>query len=246
MKDELRRFLKRSRLAVQLARTVRSGVEDCRRVSWSLTRRGKVKSYIGSCQIRKLQIGTGPNVLNGWLNTDVHPNTPDVLFLDGTRRFPFPAGTFGYVFAEHVIEHVPYLDGLFMLRECYRVLRPGGRVRIATPDLEVLASLCAPEKTDLQLQYIEWVCERYLPQIGVHDASFAVNNAFRSFGHEFIYDQATLESAMSKAGFADITRYAAGESGDENLCALESHHKVLGDRTMMHFETMVLEGRRPG
>jgi predicted SAM-dependent methyltransferase len=241
----LKRTAKRSRLAVQVARTIRSGAEDSRRVVWLLTRARKVRSYLGSSQTRKLQIGTGPNVLKGWLNTDVHPIRPDVLFLDGTRRFPFSTGTFSYVFLEHVIEHMPYLDGLFMLCECYRVLEPGGRVRIATPDLEVLACLCAPGKTELQRRYIEWVCQRYLPEVGVQDACFAVNNAFRSFGHEFIYDRVTLERAMVKAGFTYITCYAVGESDDENLRALESHNKVLGDETMMRFETMVLEGRHP-
>ena len=245
MMDAPKRLLKRSRFAVELVRTARSGAEDCRRVTWFLTRSGKVRSYLRSYQIRKLQIGTGPNILKGWLNTDVHPTTPDVLFLDGTRPFPFPTGTFDYIFTEHVIEHVPYLDGLSMLHECYRVMRPGGRVRVATPDLEVLAGLCAPEKTDLQLRYIEWVCERYLPEVDGRDACFAVNNAFRSFGHEFIYNQATLESAMTKAGFIDIKRCPAGESDDENLRALESHYKATGSETMMRFETMVLEGKRP-
>jgi predicted SAM-dependent methyltransferase len=57
---------------------------------------------------------------------------------------------FDYVFSEHMIEHVSYAEGLLMLRECLRVLKPGGRIRIATPSLEVLLDLYKPSKTPIQ------------------------------------------------------------------------------------------------
>ena len=51
------------------------------------------------------------------------------LQADG-QRLPFPAETFDWVFSHAVIEHVA--DAPLYLRECARVLRPGGRMYLST------------------------------------------------------------------------------------------------------------------
>jgi len=48
-----------------------------------------------------------------------------------TTPFRFEAGQFDVIFASHVIEHLP--DPTQALRECIRVLRPGGLLLVATP-----------------------------------------------------------------------------------------------------------------
>ena len=57
------------------------------------------------------------------------------IYLDVCRRFPFAAETFHYIFSEHLIEHLTLEEGEAFLRECFRCLKVGGRIRIATPDL---------------------------------------------------------------------------------------------------------------
>jgi predicted SAM-dependent methyltransferase len=37
-----------------------------------------------------------------------------------------------------MIGHIDHADATVMLRQCHRVLKPGGRVRFATPDLEAV------------------------------------------------------------------------------------------------------------
>ena len=54
-----------------------------------------------------------------------------VVYMDATEPFPLPSQSFDAVHCEHVIEHVAYEAGMTMLRECRRVLRPGGVLRIA-------------------------------------------------------------------------------------------------------------------
>ena len=132
-----------------------------------------------------------------------------------------------------------------MLRECRRVLKPGGTIRIATPNLEVLIGLYSYNGDPLNERYIKWIMDRYLNGINVYKASFVINNAFRNWGHQFLYDGELIEMAMQEAGFINIQRCSPGESDDENLRGIESHGKNVADDDMAAFETMVFEGKCP-
>jgi len=243
-----------------------------RQREWALEVRQRViDSYLSTEGARKLQIGSGTNPLSGWLNTDYEPISDEVMFLDATETFPFDDGIFDYVFSEHMIEHVPYKEGLFMIREAYRVLKPGGKLRIATPDVDKIVSLLSPDKTEHQLRYLEWSTQEslglYSPEkskLQIHrpewdidhehisrafpeptsSAAFVVNNFFHSYGHQFLYNASTLQSAMNDVGFISVKRYLPGESDDEQLRGIENHQSLIGDE-MNRFETMVLEARRP-
>src|SRR5205814_992975 len=78
--------------------------------------------------------------------------------------FPLPDASFDFVFSEHMLEHLSYEEGLACLRECRRVLRPGGRIRIATPSLERLARLYDAEQTDVQRRYVRWAADSFVPE----------------------------------------------------------------------------------
>jgi predicted SAM-dependent methyltransferase len=208
-----------------------------------------IKDYVEKHRIRKLQIGTGPNLLEGWLNTDAHPGQKGVVFLDARKPFPIGDGVFDYVFSEHQIEHLSFGQGIFMLREVNRILKPHGRIRIATPNLQTLTRLCsAKKKNRLQKKYIDWLFDtsRVLPEMSGHGRTgcFVLNNAFRNWGHQFLYDPETLRKVMVSAGFKEITSHLPGESDDVALRNIESHARSVGvDEEIDRFETMVFEGR---
>ena len=220
---------------------------DLRKILGYLTRNhSAVQRYLQSHSVRKLQIGSGPNHIPGWLETDIASSLDDIGYLDATQTFPMADGTFDYIFCEHMIEHISRQNGLLMLRECWRVLNPGGVLRIATPDLAVLLGLYQEGRDALADRYIEWITDRYLPDIEVYKAPFVINNAFRNWGHQFLYDGEVLEMAMSQVGFVDIVRCAPGESAHADLRGIEMHGVAVGDGEMNAFETMVFEGTRPG
>jgi SAM-dependent methyltransferase len=241
MMGAVKRRLQRSQILVAIVRSARS--TRIRRTG-RRKRRGVIDAYLGSMGAKKLQLGAGGNALDGWLCSDLFPQASEI-YVDVTERLPFADSTFGYVFSEHQIEHVPYRDGVFMLHECFRVLKPGGVLRIATPDLERIVALYAPEKTDLRQRYIRFVTDSFIPETSDYGPCFVVNCDVRNWDHQFIYDFATLAQEMHRAGLVDVTRHAAGESGDGALRGLEAHGRVIGDEEMNAYETMALEARRP-
>ena len=198
-------------------------------------RRGKqVDAYLRTHDERKLQLGAGEHPHEGWLNTDLHGyGRNDLVFLDVRKRFPLPDASFDLVYSEHMLEHLTYAEGQSCLRECLRVLKPGGVVRIATPSLERIARLY--DGDDLQKRYVHWAVKTLEPETDAPLPGVAINNFFRSWGHRFIYDPATLRHALTEAGFVDVEEGRVGE--------LEQH---LAEQTEFNeYETFVLEARRP-
>src|SRR5271169_4381037 len=107
----------------------------------------------------KLNLGCGFNVVDGWTNVDyalgaklakmplfstinrklkiVSSDWDNRVFLhDLTTRFPWRDASVNYCYSSHTLEHLTREQGVFLLREALRVLRPGGVVRIVVPDLK--------------------------------------------------------------------------------------------------------------
>jgi predicted SAM-dependent methyltransferase len=208
-----------------------------KRVLGALRRRGQIQRYLRGHEVRKLQLGAAENIRAGWLNTDLHDygRPGDVVYLDARKPFPLPDASFDVVYSEHMLEHLSYDEGLRCLRECRRVLRPGGRIRIATPSLERLVRLYDPELTDVQRRYVRWATDSFVPEARSQLPGFVLNNFMRAWGHRFVYDRDTLGHALETAGFVDIEDAHVGE--------LEQH--LRNEPEFNEYETIVLEARRP-
>lgn len=207
-----------------------------------------LRSYLTAHQVRKLQLGAGPNIMEGWFNVDLsleeYPEQQGIFYVDVRKDLPFESGAFDFVFSEHLIEHLTYQEGLRMLGECHRILKAGGRLRVATPDFDIVMDLRNPQKTELQKAYIKWHIDTYFSDLGssgVYDDLFVINNAFSGFGHRFLYDYDALRGSLHKAGFVDIVRFSPGESEDENFRDVDFRARD----EMTKFTGLVLEARRP-
>lgn len=232
----LRRLLKQSDTLVGIVKDLRK----VRTLPVHVRSRRVIARYLATQTTRRLQIGAGHNPLPGWLCTDIAPTHPGIAFLDATCPFPLPDSSFDAVSSEHMIEHIRYDQGQFMLRECWRILRPGGRVRVATPDFQTLMALNTASPSPIQSRYLRWIMERFLPGRPCRPV-FVINNAFRNWGHQFLYDAETLQAALERVGFRQVTLQTPGKSGDPALQGLEVHGDHIGDQELNAFETMVFE-----
>ena len=74
-----------------------------------------------------------------WINLDFTASSPAVRQANLLGRLPLESDTAQLVYASHFLEHIPRSDIHAFLRECLRVLRPGGVLRLVLPDLEEMA-----------------------------------------------------------------------------------------------------------
>ena len=213
---------------------------------WRWAAPGRIRDYLRDHAPRKLQIGAGHNLLPGWLNTTLYPFAQGTVFLDARLPFPIPNAQFDYVFSEHVIEHLEFDEAAHLLDEARRILRPGGRLRIATPDLGQIIALYTQPEAEAQHAYIRWIMDTFRPAVGEYNPAHVINQSFHGWRHKFIYDRATLMNALNAAGFVDIRRVQPGCSEDEHLRGIEQHGQTVGSEEAMRYETMVFEATNPG
>ena len=210
---------------------------------WLLPRQhGLIARYLAQHPVRRLELGCSFHWRQGWLCTDLHAMDP-IVYLDVGRPFPLPDASIDYIYNEHMIEHIPYELATFMLHECFRVLKPGGRIRVATPDLAMHVALTTAEPTGIAARYVDWMNESS-PIAHRNRPGFALNRIFYDWGHQFIYDHQTLPDLFERAGFIGIDRKPVGVSGDSELVGLEMHGEHMPPE-FNELSTMVYEAVKP-
>jgi predicted SAM-dependent methyltransferase len=183
------------------------------------------RMYGNSCKL-KIQFGCGPNIIPGWVNTDIVPQAAESFALDVRNPLPFPAGSADFIFSEHFIEHLAKGESVRFLTECLRVLSPGGVIRIGWPELSnVLTAYfhSSPETWDTGNPASETMGDK-------------VNDSFYLYDHRYLYDYKTLELAMTRIGFINFTKVPWGES---------EHPELKGIEKNLSFRVHVIEAEKP-
>ena len=200
-----------------------------------VVRRRAVRRHLASAQ-PSLHIGAGPKRLEGWLNTDLIGGD---VHLDLERTLPLPDASLAYVFGEHVIGALSEQAAMRLLRELHRVLRPGGVLRLTTPDLEKLIAIYRDENPVVAREDYA----RYLDAAAgkPHATPCQLfNDVVRLWGIRYTYDEEDLTRRLRETGFADIERVEPGESRHAALRGLEQH----GEPWVNRAEALCLEATR--
>ena len=115
---------------------------------------------------------------------------------------PFNDQTVDYIFSSHFLEHLYLDDAKYLLKDCYRSLKKGGRMRISVPDLEYAFHL-----------YKNGEAEKML------SSYFFINDDSFFAQHKYMYDYRMLSSMLTDLGFVNISRseYRQGDFPDVKL-----------------------------
>jgi len=158
------------------------------------------KRFVGMADLR-LNLGCGSKIKTGWINIDRDASAD--LRLDLREKLPFADGSVCWIYSEHFFEHLQYpKESGHFLRECCRVLAPGGRLDIGVPDSEWPIKSYSDESSE----YFRLARERFHPKwcnTKMHHLNFHFRQGEE---HKYAYDEETLKAELNKAGFVSIRR----------------------------------------
>lgn len=169
-----------------------------------------------------------------------------VRLWDVRYGLPLPDGVLPHVYSSHLIEHLEREACRRLLRECYRVLRPGGVLRLVAPDLFVSASQYVDLVRGLErgeavpsevVTYLEQpvlmadLTDRFVSEILEPDpARRAV------YGHVWMYDCFSLNRLLREVGFDPVVRCEFRQGSVPDLPVLDVRRE----------NSMHIEARKPG
>jgi predicted SAM-dependent methyltransferase len=183
---------------------------------------GEAGAYASRAGLPGLHSGSGVQFFDNCLNTDfltlIDPSgattEPGGMYLidgsyaylhhDATKRFPLETDTFHWAYSEHFIEHLEPEMGVRWLRQMRRLTKPGGVIRVSTPDLrKYIAGYVDPDNSFFRVHHehireLRGVKRRGSP----NRPAWMVNQIFFMWGHRWIYDFDELRHAGVEAGYA--------------------------------------------
>jgi glycosyltransferase involved in cell wall biosynthesis/predicted SAM-dependent methyltransferase len=169
-------------------------------------------------------LGCGPHIIADWDNLDLDPG-PGGMACDLTKGLPYESNSVDNIFSEHFIEHISRKDALFLLGECNRVLKPGGHIRVSTPDLFTSFRDFLTGRLD------RWASVGFLGNTPCEH----LNAGLREWGHTFVYDWKELELLFNQAGLRNIDRKPVGKSDVAQLSGRESRP---------YFDDLIIEAEK--
>lgn len=189
-----------------------------------------------------LNFGAGPNQLaEPWQNLNAGHDIRKALRFDDE--------SVSRILAEHVIEHVPFMAGFGFLRECHRVLEPGGVLRLAFPDasrfiLQDGSQLLFSMRGLQYAQALEAQEQGGLIRAVQGDdqkTRAALVMLFAGWGHQAAWSEPIAAGVLLVHGFSEVRSCAYGTTPRPGgLVGVDGHHIAVGHE-MARLETSILE-----
>lgn len=203
----------------------------------------------------KLNLGCGNHTPEGWVNIDYafgarlakipffrainkkvglfQMDWDDRIKIHDLRRtFPFDDASVDIVYTSHTLEHFSKQEGERFLKECHRVLRQGGIIRVVVPDLKTIISDYTSGKTsaDMFLDKLYVVCDTS----GMGPFKRFLSHQV-AFPHKCMYDTKTMLARLRETGFQSENR-AAFDSNIPDIKQIESEERTKN--------AVIVEGKR--
>ena len=189
-----------------------------------------MKSGVKASREIKINIGSGLSGIAGSHNFDNSPTitlsripwlnkvlkTPawprDVKRYDVRRRLPFADGSVQYIYSSHTFEHFTPVESSAVAKECFRVLAPGGVLRIVVPDLELIVREYLADTSPLAAQTLR--------------SRLSLDHSFSDLvhpgsNHSQMFDSKALVQLIKDAGFDRVEVSSFGKSAIPEIDLLE-------------------------
>ena len=215
------------RLRSAIPEPVKTVVRACR-VAWRADSRSTAKRKAAAYLRTRagvpacLHLGCGNQLLDGWLNVDLHAPHERAVAFDLRKGLPFLADeSIDYIYHEHFFEHLDRRSGHRLLQESLRVLRKGGRMRIAMPDLDHSIRRYLEGYRDEAGEFTEERRALYGEQL-LDTPGEALDLALRGWEHRFVYGERDILRMVELNGFRDVQRVPYRQSATAVFNGIES------------------------
>jgi len=140
----------------------------------------------------KLHLGCGPRHIPGFVHVDILP-AAHVNIVGPVEKLPMADCSVSLIYASHILEHFGRTEYQGVLREWFRVLKPGGILRLAVPDFAACAAL----------YYESGLTDRLTGLIGLLVGGQRDDYDF----HKMIFDEDLLRLDLVQTGFTEVRRW---------------------------------------
>lgn len=179
---------------------------------------------------KKYNLGCGTLLYEGFLNIGYWDNlgagviyknfnsTHNTFMLNHDLCTGIPAedNSLELIYHCHMLEHINYNEGIEFIRECFRTLKSGGKMRIVVPDLEVWVNAYTSNNNFFLSQY------RKVLDSEIHQTKASIfMGMLHGHDHKCGYDFESLEWLLNYIGFSNIDRTLYADGSIENIQAME-------------------------
>lgn len=187
--------------------------------------RRAIKQLISDKNTIKLNLGCGANIKSDWINIDsgeqFGEDSLDLVY-DLSKGLPFPDESVDFIYHEHLIEHLSKEEGKVFLRDCLRILKEGGIMRIACPDLKMIIRDYQGDK----FMEREWLNRIAVSYQGKSKCEL-FNICMRDWGHKYIYDIEEISMILDELNCVSIKECEVGVSKFSELNGMETREDSL-------------------
>lgn len=211
----------------------------------------------------KINLGCGPSGKSDWINLDwgilavLHKNQfiekmllhfglfpkgydvkwPGNLRLrDCRKKLSFDSDSADYIYASHFLEHLKKFEAQQLLKECFRVLKKGGVLRVVVPDLGVILKKYLEKDKDFFINSLGLAANQNIRAVPLADIlmgmfypesyqrKFKGSNKIKAFfirPHLWMYDCESLTDLLKKSGFRTVEKMNFREGRVPDLDVLD-------------------------
>lgn len=180
-----------------------------------------------------INLGSGPKIVQGLINIDFFTTSGIDYGADLRRPLKIADDTVDGIFCEHTMEHLTYDETGRLLRECFRIMKPGAVIRIILPDISLfLKHYCAKDDP----WFKRWERLIFLDSPDAERAKRrlatpmqAISFVTQEYGHVSAWDIPTITYFLEQSGFRHVeeTSFMKGQNPELLIDLDEEERKFV-------------------